>query len=217
MRQRSLLVAIVILAITLGGLLWFSPVFDVRSVRVFGTQLVTEVQVLEAAGISIGEPIARVDVEDAALRVGSILQVASVDVRRGFPHSIVIEVHERKPIAAAANPDGTWWLVDRQGVMFERVPRQPEDLTAVEGYTERFRGIGARVAAGFPDWLRSRVATVQVLAPEDVQLKMRNGKQVSWGGEQRAARKAEVLLALLQVHAKYYDVSAPDAPATRRR
>lgn len=198
------------------NVVWFSSVFDVRSVRVFGTHFTTKSQVLQAAGIRVGQPIARVDVRGATERVGALPQVVSVDVRRGFPHSIVIEVHERIPIAAAANADGGWSLVDRTGALFQVVSSRPERLTAVEGYTERFRGIGARTAAAFPDWLRARVKVVRVLAPADIRLELRNGHQVVWGGEERAARKAQVLQSLLKVKARYFDVSAPDTPATRK-
>lgn len=216
MRRRILGSAVVALLAVAATVLWFSPVFDVRSVRVFGTHFTTQEQVLQAANIRNGQPIARVDVSGAEQRVMALRPVASVDVRRGFPHSIVIEVHERVAIAAAANADGTWSLVDGTGAMFQDVPAQPETLTAVEGYTERFRGIGARTAANFPDWLRVRVKVVRVKAPEDIELELRNGHQVMWGGEDRAARKAQVLQALLTVKARYYDVSAPDAPATKQ-
>ncbi len=216
MKRRIVLIVLAGIVGGAIGVLWFSPVFDVRLVRVFGTSYTTEQAVLTAAQITIGEPIARVDVNAASLRVQGIPQVASAAVRRGFPHSIVIEVHERVAIAAAANPGGSWWLVDKTGAMFQQVPAQPDSLTAVEGSTEQFRGVGARTAAAIPQWLRDRVSVIHVLAPEDIQLMLRSGKQVLWGGEERAARKAQVLLALLHVKARYFDVSAPDAPATRK-
>ncbi len=216
MRRRIIVTTILALCATVVGVLWFSPLLDVREVRVFGTHLTTRAEVLRAAGITLGEPIARVDVSAAAARVRSIAQVASVDVRRGFPHAIVIEVHERVPIAATANGDGTWSLVDATGMLFQQVAAKPDTLTAVEGVTADFRGIGARTAASFPGWLRRRVSVVQVASPQDILLLLRSGKQVVWGGPDRAARKAQVLQALLHVKARFYDVSAPDAPATRQ-
>ena len=216
MTRRITVLALLGLVGLAAGVLWFSPVFDVREVRIFGTHFTTVNQVLEAARIRIGQPIARVDARATELRVHALPEVASVEVRRGFPHSIVIEVHERVGIAAAQDEAGDWWLVDRTGAMFHSVQSRPADLLQVRGYTEQLRGIGARTAATFPRWLHLRVALVDVQAPEDIRLEMKNGKQVVWGGEDRPARKAEVLFALLQVHAGHYDVSAPDAPATRK-
>lgn len=216
MKRRIALASLATLAAVAIYFVWFSSVFDVRSVRVFGTHFTTRSEVLRVAQIELGQPIARVNARAVERRLAEIRQVASVEVRRGFPHSIVVEVHERVPIAAAADTDGTWWLVDKTGAQFEHVAKRPDKLIDVQGYTERFRGIGARVAAGFPRWLQLRVKTVNVYAPEDVRLSMKNGKQVKWGGETRPERKAEVLFALLQIHARFYDVSAPDAPATRQ-
>jgi cell division protein FtsQ len=214
-KRRIALASLVLLAATAIYLAWFSSVFDVRSVRVFGTHYTTRTEVLRVAKVELGQPIARINAAAVEERVAALRPVASVEVRLGFPHSIVIEVHERVAIAAAADVDGSWWLVDRTGLQFEQVAQQPDGLIDVQGYTEQFRGIGARTAASFPRWLQLRVKTVTVYAPEDVRLSMKNGKSVMWGGESRAARKAEVLFALLQIRARFYDVSAPDAPATR--
>lgn len=215
--KRRLVLAGVATVVALGiNILWFSNVFDVRTVKILGTKLTTTAQVRAAAGIELGQPVARVDVDAVAERIRQIRVVESVDVRRGLPHSIVIDVHERVPIAATTAADGAWWLVDRHGVIFRKVPQMPVGLTEVQGSTELFRGVGARMAAAMPDWLRGRVRTVQVYAEEDIRLTMRNGKSVRWGGEGQAARKAEVLFVLLRIPAKEYDVSAPNAPATRR-
>ncbi len=215
MKRRVALAVLAVLAAVAIYVLWFSSVFDVRSVRVFGTHYTTRSEVMDAARVEFGQPIATVNAAAVAERVGALAPVASVEVRRGFPHSIVIEVHERVAIAAAPDTIGNWWLVDKTGAQFESAHQQPDGLIAVHGYTERFRGIGARTAATFPRWLQLRVKTVTVYAPEDIRLAMKNGKDVKWGSESREARKAEVLFALLQVHARFYDVSAPDAPATR--
>ena len=213
-RRITLAVLATIVAVAI-NILWFSSVFDVRSIRVFGTHFTTHAQVLQLADITLGQPIARVNTGDVASRITRLRQVESVDVRRGFPHSIVLDVHERVAIAAAQDSSNGWWLVDKTGAMFQHVKQPPKKLTTVYAYTERFRGIGARMAAGMPEWLRLRVKQVHVYAPEDIQLEMRNGKNVKWGGESRGERKAAVLKVLLTVHARYYDVSAPDAPATR--
>lgn len=214
MKRRLALAAVAALAAGIVYAVWFASVFDVRTVRVFGTHYISRSEVLAAARITLGEPLARVRTAEVESRVAGLRTVASVDVRRGFPHAVVIDVHERVAIAAAAGANDSWWLVDKTGTQFLNVPVKPARLLAVEGYTERFRGIGARTAARFPTWLQRRVASVTVYAPEDVRLRMKSGKEVRWGGESRAERKAEVLFALLRIRARLYDVSAPDAPAT---
>lgn len=216
MKRRIVFAGSVTALALIVNLVWFSGVFDVRTVKVLGTKFATVSQVRAAADIEIGVPVARVDINAVAARIRLIRVVESVDVRRGLPHSIVIDVHERTPIAATTAADGSWWLVDKHGVIFRKVATPPAGLTEVQAYTERFRGIGARMAAGMPDWLRQRVAVVTVHAEEDIRLTMKNGKDVRWGGEAQADRKAEVLFVLLRIPARMYDVSAPNAPATKK-
>lgn len=214
--KRKLILASIITVVALAvNLVWFSSVFDVRTVKVLGNSMVPVSQIRTAAGITMGQPVARVDVEKSADRIRMIREVADVDVRRGLPHTIVIDVRERVAIAATTANNGGWWLVDDEGVMFRNVAKLPERMTVVQAYSELYRGIGARMAAGMPDWLRERVASVSVLAESDIRLQMKNGKIVRWGGEEKAERKAEVLYVLLKIKAKQYDVSAPNAPATK--
>ena len=216
MKRKLLAATVLTVAAVVVNLVWFSTVFDVRTVKVLGASMVPVSQVRLAAGIEIGQPVARVDVDAAAERIRMIKEVADVDVRRGLPHTIVIDVRERIPIAATTAADGEWWLVDGTGMMFRKVSKLPEQLAVVQAYSELFRGIGARMAAGMPEWLRARVDTVSVYAESDIRLELKNGKVVRWGGEEKGERKAEVLYVLLKVPAKQYDVSAPNAPATTR-
>lgn len=215
MRRRLLAILLAMFVAGVVGVVWFSDVFDVRNVRVLGTHYTTPDAVRAAAGIRIGDRVARVDVDGATSRILRLPQVRAVQVRRGLPHDIVIDVQERVAIAYAARGAGAR-LIDDTGVMFEEVAVAPPGLLAVRAYTDGFRGLGARVAASLPAWLRARVTAVTVYGTDDVRLQMRNGHVVRWGGEERARRKARVLEALLRVPAREYDVSAPDAPATTR-
>ena len=49
-----------------------------------------------------------------------------------------------------------------------------------------------------------------------VTLRLTRDRTVVWGSPERGDRKATVLTALMSRRADVYDVSAPDAPTTRR-
>ena len=51
-------------------------------------------------------------------------QVASVEVTRGWPHTVVVTVVERKPVAVVG-PPGQRSLVDAEGVLFDTVTGAP--------------------------------------------------------------------------------------------
>ena len=63
-----------------------------------------------------GTPLARVDTDAVAARVGALPPVASVEVSRSWPGTLVIDVTERSPVAAVATPTG-FVLLDAAGVV----------------------------------------------------------------------------------------------------
>ena len=96
--------ALVILAGVLIWLVWFSSVFAVKDVEVVdsaGGILSTDqiAQVQGAANIPLNQPIARIDSDTAAQAVANLPWVSSVEVRRGWPHEVVVALDMRIPLA----------------------------------------------------------------------------------------------------------------------
>jgi len=112
-------------------------------------------------------------------------------------------------------------LVDRDGVVIGGAVAPPPGLPLLRVDLEQ-AGVGAlraclAVSAALPASLSRQVHQMGADGPESVWLVLRSGSRVMWGGADSSARKAEVLLALLQGKpATGYDVSAPDAPAVTR-
>ena len=227
-RRRRLLAAaaaLVVMALA-GWALWASPLLSVRTVRVDGATTLTADQVRTAAGVAEGTPLLRVDVDAAAARVARLPQVASVQVARGWPGSVVVTVVERRPVAVVEEA-GTRSLVDAGGVLFDTVTGEPP--AGVVPLEVRRPGpddpatraaLGALVA--LPADVRAQVAGAVATTGEDVTLSLTDGTVVVWGGADDAEDKAAALVALLgQVEsgaldpAGTIDVSAPDAVVLR--
>ncbi|MFD0888945.1 cell division protein FtsQ/DivIB, partial [Streptosporangium algeriense] len=66
------------------------------------------------------------------------------------------------------------------------------------------------VIGALPRSLALRVAEVLAPSPETVSLRLKDGREVVWGGPDRPADKAGILLTLLKHPADSYDVSSPD-------
>ena len=96
----------------------------VNSVQVDGVTSLPADQVRETAGIEPGTPLLRVDVDAARARIARLPQVASVEVTRGWPHTVVVTVVERVPVAVVG-PPGQRTLVDAHGVLFDTVTGAP--------------------------------------------------------------------------------------------
>src|SRR5690606_33397279 len=111
-----------------GAVLWVlfgSRLLAVRQIEVTGLDRLAEAEVLAAADVAVGTPLARVDTDAVAARVAELRLVESVEVRRGWPSTLHLEVAERVPVLALAE-EGGYLLVDREGVAVARSDTRPE-------------------------------------------------------------------------------------------
>lgn len=228
-----------------GGWLWVvygSGVFAATAVEVTGAHRLSKAQVASAAQVSMGTPLARVDVDAVAARVGQLSQVAGVTVHRAWPHTVRVEVQERVPVAAV-HRQGRWWLVDRTAVVVatrqqrpDGLPRlavdrpQPDDPTArtalavIDSLDGSLREDLRKVSASSPDGVRLRVVVGSGEKGERGSAHRHAGNArgakftVVWGNADRADKKARVLRALREAkpHADVYDVSTPGVATVRK-
>jgi cell division protein FtsQ len=224
-RRRAARPLILVLAglITLGAGGWLalnSSLVAVRTVTVEGTSRLASADVLKVAGVRRGTSLFRLDAAAVARRVARIPAVAHVEVARDWPHSVVISVTERTPVAVVQGPAGAV-LLDRAGVAFDTEPEPPPGLVDVQ-LSEPVPGAGApaaraamQVLDALPAGVRQRVATVQAPSPLAVTLVLHGGRTVVWGSAADSRTKVAVLHALLHRHARVYDVSTPDVVVTR--
>jgi cell division protein FtsQ len=207
--RRLVLMGVVALAAVLVWVIWFSHLFSVNEVRVVGASGEAADAVVRAAQVPVGAPLAQLDAATIAERVRALAWVGEVEVRRGWPNSVVLAVEEREGIARVEGQ-----LVDAEGVAFTPIGMIPRGLPQV-------RAEGAGLAAAMevyialPDKWRERVVRVAANSRDDVTLTLRSGAVVRWGGPDRSEFKAQVLDALIKRKAAIYDVSAPELPTTR--
>jgi cell division protein FtsQ len=205
----------------LAGCAWLllaSSLFGVADVQVQGLQRVGRAEVVDAARIAPGTPLARLDTAAVSARIGRIPAVGGVEVRRDWPRGVTIVVHERVP--AAVRERGTGFvLVDRTGVVFGQVSTRPRDLPLVSAPVSA--GAPALRAAldaldAVPLGIRGQVRSVRAASADEVTLQLTHGRTVVWGDPGLGQRKGAVLAVLLTRRASVYDVSVPDAPTTRK-
>ena len=190
----------------------------VDKVVVTGEARVTSAQVLAAAQVRIGTPLARVDTGAVAARVRALGPVASVRVSRSWPGTLRVVVVEREPVVAVGH--GTAWaLYDATGTRLGSATAVPNGLAQLQvahpGPEDAATRAALAVLQGLPPALRAQVATVRASSPEQVGLVLRDRRQVVWGGVSDARAKATALVALLKLPGRVYDVSSPTV-VTRR-
>lgn len=217
--RRVLAIAVALLVVV--GTVWlffFSTTLSVEGVDVEGTKVLSDEQVVAAAGVPTGQALARVDLAAIRDRIEALAPVASVDVSRQWPDEILIRVEERTAVAAV-EIDGTLRGMDASGVVFRDFARRPARLPLVKvpgGIRDEALVEGAAVVGALPFRLARKVEYVEVRTVDAISLHLRDGRLVKWGSAGRSADKAEVLDSLLQRPGQTYDVSVPGQPTATR-
>lgn len=219
-RRLVLTTGVIVLAgALLGYLVFFSSVFGVRTVKVAGLHTLTAKQVTNAAGISHGSPLIRLDTAAVQRRVERLPDVASVTVNRSFPSTVTITVVERVPVGMVKVAGG-YVLVDKSGDQYRTVPARPAGLplfVVPPGTSSKTTGGAvATVAVALGATLRRSISSIQALDPQAITLLLNNSTVVAWGSPTQNDLKARVLTALLARHGgQQIDVTDPAAPFTR--
>lgn len=220
MRRRLIIgsAAFVVLAVLAVWLFAFSPVFGVRSVTVRGTHLLTARQVEDAARISHGTPLLRLNEAAITRRVEQLPEVGSAQVTTSFPSTVTITITERVPVGYVKQGNG-YALVDHTGSQYRTTATRPPKLplfVVPSGADARTSGSAlATVAAALPARIRAKTASIQALNPQAITLVLKDDRVVQWGSADRSAEKARVLVALLPHADQQIDLTDPDQPFTR--
>jgi cell division protein FtsQ len=216
---------VLLIAALLGAAIWAvlgSRLLVVREVSVRGVSVLDRGQVLKAARVPVGTPMARLDTGSVRSRVAGIREVQSVSVSRSWPTTLVITVRERTPIATVEQ-NGLFQHVDRFGVTVLTSPRRPAHLpllvVAAPGPGDPATREGLEVLRGLQPRWKSKLVTIEASSAELVVLRLEGGLTVVWGAAERADEKHRLLKALLATKAgraaRTIDVSAPDVVTTR--
>jgi cell division protein FtsQ len=210
----------------LAWLLLAGPVLVVRAVQVDGLATLPAEQVQEAAGIVAGTPLLRVDVDAAEARVAQLPPIASVEVTRNWPASVVITVVERVPVAVVGDP-GRRFLVDAEGVLFDTVTGSAPDGVvpldvATPGPDDDATRAGIAAVGSLPADVREQVTGAAATSPDDISLTLTDGTVVRWGDASNSDEKSAALVGLLEQiedgglePAGTIDVSTPAAVVLR--
>ena len=218
LRRVLVVLALVGLVAAAVWLVFFSATLQVKRVEVVGNSLLSDGRVREIAQIPLGEQLALVDLVRADARVGSLAEVASVEVTRTWPDAVRIDVVERTAVAVV-DVGGRIRGLDADGVVFRDYrsvpPGMPRIRPGAAAGTDALRE-AATVVAALPEDLATRVDHVEVATIDQITLVMRDQRQVVWGSAEESELKAQVIDKLMAAErARVYDVSVPGNPTIR--
>jgi cell division protein FtsQ len=216
-RHRQLLAGAVALLVGLAWLVGYSSVLGARSVSVSGEHRVTSGQILAAARIRHGEPLARLDTAAVRRRIAAIPAIRTVTVHLSYPSTVDIRVTERTAVGYRPATGGAV-LVDASDVEFATVPHAPRGLPELAATGDRASSAAAAtVAAALPAGFAGAVARIAVPTVQSITLTLTDGRTVLWGGTDRSAEKAKLVPVLVHQPGNYFDVSDPSSVISRGR
>ncbi|RKN42306.1 cell division protein FtsQ/DivIB [Streptomyces hoynatensis] len=232
--RRRLLALLLVSAVALGGFgawaLYGSSWLRIERVSVHwtgGPHELTADQILGAADVPLNSPMASLDKDAVRDRLLERLpRLESVRVVRAWPHGVSLKVTEREAQALIPIPGG-YREVDAHGVVFaeaaEALPGVPlldldlEPSPSLRRFGEdRIRRAAVSVAVALPEELRGELRAIRVASYDSITLELSGDRTVRWGSAERPEAKVAALLAVMKVagDARYFDVSAPTAPAS---
>jgi cell division protein FtsQ len=216
----------------LGALVWalfFSPLLNVRDIKIVGASYTPDEEIAEASGLlSRDRNLLLLPTDEVASAVARLPWVADVEVDRMLPGTVRIRVTERKP-AMVLSLGAARWTIDARGRVLA-TDEAAEGLPVLAGVevgdiepglrlkTDEARA-GLLTFRSLPRSLRADVVAIFAPTTERISLSLASGTTVRYGAAEQLADKNAVLAQLLQRLAEegatpaYIDVRVPTSPA----
>lgn len=201
---RAVLALLMLLIMMVAGFMIInSAYFIVGTVVVGGNKYISSDEVLQIAAIPEPVNIFRLRTNEIKRRLSADLRIASVEVIRKFPCTIVINVQERQPLAYIANAYGFVEL-DQQGVVLATYKNLKQlnlpMLTGIRLDTEyigdtvnnaNIKGILPYLAL-LDEHTLNNLSEINIKNPEKLVAYTTNSIQVRLGNTERMEEKAKL-------------------------
>lgn len=187
--------------------------FVTENVTINGLSRLTAEQVAAAAAVPLNEPLISQDVNGIKERLSAIPEIKVALVERGWPHTLIITITERNPVAVAATAGG-FNLIDDEGKNAGAVTAPPPGLLVIAAAPDSPAMVEAiKVLAQLPaDW---QVTGLAAASQDSVVVNLASGAQISFGTGEAADQKVKVAQALIKQNYLTINVSAPNAPSAK--
>ncbi|GAA2342254.1 cell division protein FtsQ/DivIB [Dactylosporangium salmoneum] len=203
------------MAALLGGavaIVYLTPVLGVGDIEVTGASVVDPAAVRRAAAVPHGTPLPRLDLPGVRRRVEALAPVRSAAVTTRYPHTLVVAVRERTPVAVVPKVGG-YTLLDGDGVAYLPVEVAPPGLPVVRLAQPQAGDpttVGALTVLGaLSPVIRAELVALVAESPTRIRLELTDDRLVIWGDATQNAAKVRVLERTRIEPGRTLDVSAP--------
>ncbi|CAB4333687.1 unannotated protein [freshwater metagenome] len=201
---------LVVIVVATWWSLYQSKWFIAQEVKISGNSRLTVEQIAAAAAIPIGNSLMSINTGTVTSQIVALPEIKSATVERGWPHSILITITERTPIAVAATAEG-YNLIDSDGMNAGVVAAPPPGLLIISAQPDSPAMTSAiQALAAIPaNW---KLIGLRAVTQDSVIATLEGGVVITFGSGERASDKVDVAQALMEKGYTLINVSAPDAP-----
>lgn len=201
---------LVVIVVATWWSLYQSKWFIAQEVTISGNSRLTVEQIAAAASIPIGNSLMSINTGTVTSQIVALPEIKSATVERGWPHSILITITERTPIAVAATAEG-YNLIDSDGMNAGVVAAPPPGLLIISAQPDSPAMTSAiQALAAIPaNW---KLIGLRAVTQDSVIATLEGGVVITFGSGERASDKVDVAQALMEKGYTLINVSAPDAP-----
>jgi cell division protein FtsQ len=230
-RKKRLIGSAIIVALTvvIAWAAFWSPLLNVKAVRVSGSKHVSAVDIQRVAGIGKNTNLLLLSTSRVVDRIETLPWVREARVKRSLPGILRVRIVERRP-ALVLTAASSRWLIDPAGHVIAPAHRLTKHLPTLAAVHQPAIKPGMRLtsAAGagalaawraMPPTLSRRVVALYAPTVDAITFSLRDGTTIRYGPPEGVKDKNRVLLALLHKvfvetgRASYIDVRVPTSPA----
>ena len=210
-----------------------SPIFTISNIYVLGNNSLSSEDVIKVSGIVTGMNIFKADLKTADSKIKAIPLVKDEKTTRKFPHTVVIEISERSPVALVLL-EGHFVEVDAEGVYLRQGSAGATGLPVITGGQLLTSGPGKqvkgeefekalKVVGQLPVELRQNLSEINVSNDERVTLYTIDGTECKMGFAEDAGKKGNYIFQVLQElkeqgkKIEYVDFSIANSPVVKYR
>ncbi len=144
-----------------------SSFFTVNTITVENNDYYSDEEIVTMANVKTGVNIFfDIDKSDIIDRLKEEPYFAEIDVKRKFPNNLIIQVKERKQVAAFAYGD-QYVVIDAEGVILKKTDIEPK-LTLLKGLTISKLKVGEQVDAEEKVALRNTLKMLEAMEDGDI-------------------------------------------------
>ena len=197
----SAVLGALVLLVIVTALVLSTPLFAISRINVSGVVYTDQEQVNEITSSIRHKPILTADLGAVERRLSALPWVKYATAQMHFPHTVVIQIAERTPVAAYLGEDNQWRPIDIDGRVIDVLEGRPVDYMAIYGAGPSLKagesapeyGRVAQLVTALPPALRDVVKVFEVDQQFNVSMTLAINKRGDTLVDLCAAKNLDVL------------------------